>query len=286
MSTTATTSFFFKEFFGTTILNSGTRTGTLADNDLIRGDDAGEGIVSAQFPNYPLFNGYRIFELTGPRFTDGRFVEVEADILASVTFKDGTTLENVRGLFDSISGIYGAGSQYFLLDPAALASAGKTIDDVADVTSFSRVDHDLDWSDFGITGTPIAPILPPPPPPPPVLNRIEGTAGRDVLRGTAGDDAIIGNSGKDVLTGRGGADTFVFGREASNGIREVDTITDYNVFRDTILLTNNVSIARTIERGSDLVIVLSGGDGDRIVLKNLPDSGPLYSVQFDADYFG
>ncbi len=82
------------------------------------------------------------------------------------------------------------------------------------------------------------------------------------------------------------SDTFVFGREASNGIREVDTITDYNVFRDTILLTNNVSIARTIERGSDLVIVLSGGDGDRIVLKNLPDSGPLYSVQFDADYFG
>jgi hypothetical protein len=66
----------------------------------------------------------------------------------------------------------------------------------------------------------------------------------------------------------------------------VDVITDYDAFVDTILLTNSVSIARTIEGLTDVTIVLSGADGDRIVLRNQPDSGPLYKVQFDPDFFG
>jgi uncharacterized protein len=119
-----------------------------------------------------------------------------------------------------------------------------------------------------------------------VLNRIEGTSGRDVLRGTSGDDLIIANGGnRDTLTGRAGEDTFVFGREAGNGVRDVAVITDYNAFDDTILLTNDASIARTIVGATDITIVLAGADGDRIILKNQPDSGPLYKVQFDPDFF-
>lgn len=283
MPTPATATYFIKS----TITNT-TRfeTGTLADNDLIRKDDAGEGIVRPG-GTYPLFDGVRIFELTGPGLTDGRFVEIDSDILASVTFSDGTTLTNVRGLFDSISFPYGFADHFFLLDPAALAAVGKSITDVVDVTRTSFTVHDLDWSDFGISGTPIDPILPPPPPPPPVLNRIEGTAGRDVLRGTAADDLIIAHGGnRDTLTGRGGADTFVFGSEAGNGVRDVAVITDYNAYLDTILLTDNARIARTIEGTSDITIVLAGGDGDRIILKDQPDSGPLYRIQFDPDFFG
>lgn len=283
MPTPATVTYFIKS----TLINT-TRfeTGTLADNDLIRRDDAGEGIVRPGGTN-PMFSGLRIFEQTGPNLTDGRFVQIDSDILARVTFSDGTTLTNVRGLFDSISFPYGAADQFFLLDPAALAAVGKSITDVVDVTRTSFTVHDLDWSDFGISGTPIDPILPPPPPPPPVLNRIEGTAGRDVLRGTAADDLIIGHGGtRDTLTGRSGADTFVFGSEAGNDLRDVAVITDYNAYLDTILLTDNARIARTIEGATDITIILAGGDGDRIILKDQPDSGPLYRIQFDPDFFG
>lgn len=280
MSTTATVTYFSKTNYGTL----DTRTGTLADNDLIRGDDAGEGIIAQGSSSFLLFNGYQTVDFSSVPY---RIVDNTPEMLATVTFSDGTTLEGVRGLYELETGAYGFVNELFLLDPAALAAVGKTLTDVTEITRISATDHDLNWSDFGITGDPVDPILPPPPPPPPPpLNRIEGTAGSDTLVGTAGDDLIIGNAGRDRLTGRGGEDTFVFGREASNGVREIDTITDYNVWQDTILLTNNATVARTIEKGADIIIVLSGADGDRIVLKNQPDSGPLYQVQFDPDFFG
>ena len=280
MSTPATVTYFLKTNYGT----FDSRTGTLADNDLIRGDDLGEGIIAQGTTSFLLFNGYQTLDFSSIPY---RLVDNSPEILATVTFSDGTALTGVQGLYEVITGSYGFRSEYFMLDPAALAAAGKTLADVTDITRTSAADHDLSWADFGITGDPVDPILPPPPPPPPPpLNRIEGTAGNDTLRGTNDDDLIIGNAGRDRLTGRGGDDTFVFGREASNGVREIDTITDYNAFQDTILLTNNVTIARTIEQGSDIIIVLSGTDGDRIVLKNQPDSGPLYQVQFDPDFFG
>lgn len=279
MPTTATVTYFSKTNYGT----FDTRTGTLADNDLIRGDDAGEGIIAQGSTSFLLFNGYQTVDFSSIPY---RIVDNTPEMLATVTFSDGTTLAGVRGLYELETGAYGFVNELFLLDPAALAAVGKTLADVTDITRTSATDHDLSWADFGITGTPVDPILPPPPPPPPPpLNRIEGTAANDTLRGTNDDDLIIGNAGRDRLTGRGGEDTFVFGREASNGVREIDTITDYNAWEDTILLTNNVSIARTIEQGADIIIVLSGADGDRIVLKNQPDSGPLYQVQFDPDFF-
>jgi Ca2+-binding RTX toxin-like protein len=280
MSTTATATYFQKTNYGP----FETRTGTLADNDLIRGDDVGEGIIAQGTTSFLLFNGYQTIDFSSIPY---RLVDNSPEILATVTFSDGTALTGVRGLFEVITGAYGFATQYFMIDPAALAAAGKTLADVADITRTSATDHDLSWADFGISGDPVDPILPPPPPPPPPpLNRIEGTAANDTLRGTTDDDLIIGNAGRDRLTGRGGEDTFVFGREAGNGVREIDTITDYDAFNDKILLTNNVSIARTIEQGADIIIVLSGADGDRIVLKNQPDSGPLYQVQFDPDFFG
>jgi hypothetical protein len=282
MPTPATASYFFKNQFGASVLESGVRTGTLADLDLIRGDDAGEAVLVGN--GFKLFDGIDVLTMN----SQGQltFVKDPGEVIATVTFADGTTLAGVKALQDSVYGSYGATNTYFLIDSAALAAVGKTMADVVDVIQTAKTDHNLNWSDFGISGTPVPPVEPPPPPPPPVLNRIEGTAGRDTLRGTAQDDIIIGNAGNDALTGRGGNDTFVFGREAGNGQREVDTINDYDAYVDTILLTDGASIARTIERGADLIIVLAGADGDRIVLKNQPDAGPLYRVQFDADFFG
>lgn len=278
MSTPATASYFFRTNYG----SSGTATGTLADLDLLRDGDPGEAVL--------IGNGFKIFDgidvLTTNSAGQNVFIKVPGEILATVTFADGTSFSGIQALRDSVYGSYGLGTEYFLLDAATLATLGKTMADVVNVTRIADTDFNLNWTDFGISGTPVTPILPPPPPPPPVLNRIEGTAGRDTLRGTSGDDLIIGNGGRDTLTGRAGDDTFVFGREASNGVRDIATITDYNAYDDTILLTNNVTIARTIEGTRDVTIVLSGTDGDRIVLKNQPDSGPLYQVQFDPDFFG
>jgi hypothetical protein len=283
MSTPATATYFTKNLFGDTVLSSGLRTGTLADNDLTRGDDAGEAVRPASGP--VLFDG--IDTLTFNSQGQITFVKTPGEVLASVTFADGTTLSGVRGLQDIIVGSYGGSNQYFLLEAAALAAVGKTMADVVDVSRIAETDHSLNWSDFGFAGTPGGTLPPPPPPPPPpVLNRIEGTAAGETLRGTAQDDLMIGNGGRDTLSGRGGEDTFVFGREAGNGVREIDVITDYNAFADTILLTDGARVARTIESGSTVTIVLSGADGDRIVLRNQPDSGPLYKVQFDPDFFG
>jgi hypothetical protein len=280
MPTIATATYFQKDNFGP----FATRTGTLADNDLVRGDDIGEGLIAQGTTGFLLFNGYQTLDFSSIPY---RFVDNTPEMLATVTFSDGTSISGVRGLYDQVTGAYGTGSQYFLLDPTALAAAGKTMADVTNIVRTSATDHDLSWSDFGISGDPVDPILPPPPPPPPPPpNRIEGTAGRDVLRGTAEDDLIIGNGGRDTLTGRGGEDTFVFGREANNGVREIDVITDYDAYVDTILLTDNARIARTIEGSTDITIVLAGADGDRIVLKNQPDSGPLYQILFDPDFFG
>jgi len=63
-----------------------------------------------------------------------------------------------------------------------------------------------------------------------------GNGGNDTLKGDAGDDVLIGNVGKDTLTGGAGADVFVFNNQAIKA--NVDQITDFNVFGDTIHLEN------------------------------------------------
>jgi hypothetical protein len=279
MPTTAT--YFVKENLTNTFRF---QTGTLADTDLIRGDDVGEGVLAQGSTGFTLFNGYQVLDSSGPV---NRFVDVSPEILASVTFSDGTALTGVRGLYDQITGPYATGAQYFLLDPAALAAVGKTMADVVDVARTGTTDHDLSWADFGFTAPGADPILPPPPPPPPPpLNRIEGTSGRDVLRGTDGDDLIIANGGnRDRLTGNGGEDTFVFGTQVGNGVRDIAVITDYDAFEDTLLLTDGARMARFTEGTDTVTIFLAGADGDRIILQNVPDSGPLFMLQFDEAPF-
>jgi hypothetical protein len=182
-------------------------TGTLVDNDLIRGDDAGESVLAGfdTLSNGAKFEGFLRYDSGRAEFTNGK-------ILATVTFADGTSLTGVRGLMDlEFDGFSGFSNECFLLDIAALAAVGKTMADVADISRTAFADHGLNLSDLGFSGTPIEPVLPPPSPPP-VLNRIEGTAGCARLVGTSGDDLIIANGGsRDTLTGGACDDTFVFG---------------------------------------------------------------------------
>ncbi|MBD2199480.1 MULTISPECIES: LamG-like jellyroll fold domain-containing protein [Calothrix] len=65
------------------------------------------------------------------------------------------------------------------------------------------------------------------------LNQITGTSGRDTLTGTTLNDRIIGLQGADTLTGGEGYDQFVFTSIRDRG----DTITDFEINKDTIVLT-------------------------------------------------
>ena len=64
-------------------------------------------------------------------------------------------------------------------------------------------------------------------------DRLYGLNGRDVLNGGDGDDLLNGGRHKDVLTGGADADVFLFKRASGQ-----DTITDFAVGEDTILLKN------------------------------------------------
>jgi Ca2+-binding RTX toxin-like protein len=64
-----------------------------------------------------------------------------------------------------------------------------------------------------------------------------GGAGNDTLNGNASNDTLYGGAGADNLTGGNGDDTFVFG--AALGASNVDTVTDFTVGNDVILLVSD-----------------------------------------------
>ena len=68
---------------------------------------------------------------------------------------------------------------------------------------------------------------------------LAGGAGNDALSGDKGADLLIGGAGSDLLTGGLGADRFQFDA-ALSASTNVDTIADFNVTDDTILLENAV----------------------------------------------
>lgn len=65
-----------------------------------------------------------------------------------------------------------------------------------------------------------------------------GNSLANVLVGNAGNNTLNGGSGSDMLTGSGGSDSFVFNKAL--GPANVDTITDFNVVGDTIVLDHAI----------------------------------------------
>lgn len=86
---------------------------------------------------------------------------------------------------------------------------------------------------------------------------LDGGQGADELFGGRGIDRLDGGRGKDEMTGGGGADTFIF------NTRGTDTITDFQVGRDKILIrgdddfnakTRDDDVVLRFENGSALVL--------------------------------
>ena len=102
-----------------------------------------------------------------------------------------------------------------------------------------------------------------------------GGTGNDVLDGGAGDDYLAGGAGNDTLTGGAGEDTFAFGPAEGR-----DTVTDFDVTLDHILLASNVSLAASAvmdvnEDGiADLVLSLTSGSSAGLLGVN--DLAPVH----------
>lgn len=96
---------------------------------------------------------------------------------------------------------------------------------------------------------------------------IEGTDGSDDLSGTPGADTLRSFGGSyDRMSGGEMADTFVFGAEASNGLRERDVIRDYEVGVDMIRLEAGATIG-AIRASSTGATIFLNGDGDAIYVQ-------------------
>lgn len=126
-------------------------------------------------------------------------------------------------------------------------------------------------------------------------NSLSGSSGNDTLRGNSGNDTLSGGSGNDHLfgglgndniTGGSGTDRFYFDT-ALNGSTNVDTIQDFSVVSDTIVLENSIFTAigavGTLASGAFRrnSTGLAGDPGDRIIYET--DTGNLF---YDANGTG
>jgi Ca2+-binding RTX toxin-like protein len=98
-------------------------------------------------------------------------------------------------------------------------------------------------------------------------DQISGGSGDDTLNGGDGADVIDGGGGEDLLWGDGGADVFVYGADQlSNGFAEGDLLVDYSAAQGDVvdLPDADASVLTSFLLDGNLVVVLTGGDGDLI----------------------
>ena len=108
------------------------------------------------------------------------------------------------------------------------------------------------------------------------------------IDGGAGNDTLYGGAGDDTLNGGSGRDRFWF-TEVSNG---VNTINDYQVGVDTIVLNDGVVISQSTVSGTDVVLTLSTGGTINIVGATGKDiafednNGNITHETFDSIIYG
>ncbi|OOF19178.1 hypothetical protein BZJ17_15520 [Salinivibrio sp. IB574] len=129
-----------------------------------------------------------------------------------------------------------------------------------------------------------------------------GNHGDDTLDGGLGDDLLIGGKGDDTLTGGLGSDTFAFlnGDQGSVGAEAVDRITDFDVQKDTLdlseLLIDEDQAGASLEgyltledndQGEATLYIASAGDNQidqHVVFENLSvaDMAAAYEIDISG----
>ncbi|HAU1515282.1 TPA: type I secretion C-terminal target domain-containing protein, partial [Legionella pneumophila] len=119
-------------------------------------------------------------------------------------------------------------------------------------------------------------------------DRIYGQEGNDVIDAGSGDDVIVGGTGNDTLTGGSGADQFVLVKGqggASTGAAPIDTITDFEVNIDKIVINGNnitgVSVSTPVSNTYTITVNYSDAATEhfKVTLSNgavLNDSGKTH----------
>ncbi|WP_102504780.1 VCBS domain-containing protein [Salinivibrio kushneri] len=129
-----------------------------------------------------------------------------------------------------------------------------------------------------------------------------GNHGDDTLDGGLGDDLLIGGKGDDTLTGGLGSDTFAFlsGDQGSVGAEAVDRITEFDVQKDTLalseLLIDEDQAGESLEdyltledndQGEATLYIASAGDNQidqHVVFENLSvaDMASAYEIDMSG----
>lgn len=288
------------------------RQATLTDTDLIRDNNDVETVTDSEGTDQ-IFDGFFTVRGPAPPVNFPVRTDFTGEVSLTVTFNDGSSLNNVLALRDFEFFGFNRAENAVLFDQEALASVGKTVADVVDVSRFVVVDHDLTWEQLGFSADGLPQVDPVD-----TANVIEGRSFDERLRGTNEDDVIIGNggddrlfgrdgddalsggsgndrlfggdgddlltggSGNDLLVGGAGADTFVFGSEAQNGNRERDIIRDFDASEDRIIFDEGIVIRDVQERNGNVIIRLEG-DNDRLVVRNNDAESVLDAIQFSDD---
>ena len=78
-----------------------------------------------------------------------------------------------------------------------------------------------------------------------IVNQLSGDGGADTLDGGRGDDMLTGGTGKDL---------FVVDQTGGN-----DTVTDFNVGEDSLLLNDGITVSSLQESGNNTLVTLSNG---------------------------
>jgi Ca2+-binding RTX toxin-like protein len=114
-------------------------------------------------------------------------------------------------------------------------------------------------------------------------DKINALGGNDAVYGHGGNDALYGGSGKDLLVGGSGKDTFVF--DTKLGSTNIDTIDDFSVNSDQIVLDNDIftKVGKVVDLSSAAFYagVKAHDSTDRIVYDS--KTGHLF---YDADGSG
>jgi Bacterial Ig domain len=109
----------------------------------------------------------------------------------------------------------------------------------------------------------------------PEFNVVSGNRFFQSLRGTDGSDALLmGSARYATMQGGNGADVFVFGETDNNRRSEFALVRDYEVGVDAIDLAG-ATIARTIEFGNSVTLVLVGRGRDTLTILGVDDADQL-----------